>query len=251
MAIAFLPAKLSLAAYKYLFTQWEMLGRGYLITIIVTIVGTAIGVTIASLLGYVLSRKELPGRSILLFMVAFAMLFNGGLTATYIIYTQIFHLKNTIFGLIVPGLLMNGYFVMMFRNYFEHSIPNALLEAAKIDGAGEVTVFFKIVVPLSLPMVATVALPQGLMYWNDWMNGMYYLTPDSKLQSIQTIMNNMNENIKFLQNNSTITGIDISNIPSTTVRMAIAVVGILPILIIFPYIQNWFVRGVTVGAVKE
>lgn len=248
---SFLPASFSLGAYKYLLTQWEMLGRGYLVTIIVTVVGTTVGTVISALIGYTLSRKELPGRTILLFVVAFTMLFNGGLTAAYIIYTQIFHLKDTIFGLIIPGLLMNGFFVMMFRNYFENSIPHALLEAAKIDGASEITIFSRIVVPLSMPMIATVGLPQALLYWNDWMNGMYYLSANSKLQSIQTILNNMNENIKFLANNNTITGVDLSTIPSTTVRMAIAVVGILPILFIFPLIQNWFVRGVTVGAVKE
>lgn len=249
---SFFPEKFSLGAYSYLLTQWQTLGRGYLVTIEVTVIGTVVGVTITALIAYVLSRKELPGRRILLFIVVFIMLFNGGLTATYIIYTQIFHIKNTIFGLIVPGLLVNGYFIMMFRNYFENSIPSALLEAAKIDGAGEMTIFFKIVVPLSLPMVATVALPVALMYWNDWMNGMYYLTPDSKLQSIQTILNNMNENINFLKNNAQLaTGINVADIPSTTIRMAIAVVGILPILVMFPFIQNWFVRGVTVGAVKE
>jgi putative aldouronate transport system permease protein len=251
---SFLPKKLSLEAYKYIFDQWQIIGRGYMVTIFVTVVGTVAGVSMSCMFGYVLSRKELPGRSILLFLVTFTMLFNGGLTASYINYTKIFHLKNTIWGLIIPGLLMNGYFVMTFRNYFENSIPTALLEAAKIDGASEFLTFVKIVLPLSGPIIASVGLPVALMYWNDWMNGMYYLNINSKLQSIQTILNNMNENIKFLQSNeakSLTSQLDVSQIPETTIRMAIAVVGVLPLICIFPFLQNWLVRGLTVGAVKE
>jgi putative aldouronate transport system permease protein len=251
---SFFPKKFSLEAYKYIFEQWQIIGRGYMITIIVTCIGTLVGVSMSGTLGYVLSRKELPGRAIILFLITFTMLFNGGLTATYINYTKIFHLKNTIWGLIIPGLLMNGYFVMTFRNYFENSIPVALLEAAKIDGASEFTTFVKIVLPLSGPIIATVGLPVALMYWNDWQNAMYYLNTNSKLQSIQSILNNMNENIKFLQSNegrSIASQLDASQIPETTIRMAIAVVGVLPLICIFPLLQNWLVRGLTVGAVKE
>ncbi|MDF2521118.1 MAG: sugar transporter permease, partial [Clostridia bacterium] len=119
----FFPEKFSLEAYKYIFDQWQIIGRGYMVTVVVTCIGTVTGVTMAALFGYVLSRKDLPGRRILLFFITFTMMFNGGLTATYINYTKVFHLKNTIWGLIIPGLLMNGYFVMTFRNYFETSIP--------------------------------------------------------------------------------------------------------------------------------
>ena len=187
-------------------------------------------------------------------MVTFTMMFSGGMTASYLIYTKIFHLKNTIFGLIVPGLLMNGYYIMTFRNYFENSIPEALLEAAKIDGASEFKTFFKIVLPLSGPILATIGLPAALMYWNDWMNGMYYLNLGSKLQTIQTILNNMNENIKFLQNNNlggAASSFNSADIPTTTVRMAMAVVGVLPLLCVFPFLQKWLSRGLTSGAVKE
>jgi putative aldouronate transport system permease protein len=251
---SFFPKKFSLEAYKYIFEQWQIIGRGYMVTIIVTLIGTVVGISMSGTLGYVLSRKELPGRAIILFLITFTMMFNGGLTATYINYTKIFHLKNTIWSLIIPGLLMNGYFVMTFRNYFENSIPGALLEAAKIDGASEFKTFIKIVLPLSGPIIATVGLPVGLMYWNDWQNAMYYLNTNSKLQSIQSILNNMNENIKFLQSNegrSVASQLDASQIPETTIRMAIAVVGVLPLICMFPLLQNWLVRGLTVGAVKE
>ena len=249
---SFIPQKWSLEAYKYIFAQWQIIGRGYAVSIFVTCVGTVAGVTMAALFGYVLSRKELPGRRVLLFLVTFTMLFNGGLTATYINYTKIFHLKNTIWSLIIPGLLMNAYFVMMLRNYFENSIPPSLIEAARIDGAKEMSTFFRIVLPLSGPIIVTVALPVALMYWNDWQNAMYYLNVDSKLQSIQSILNNMNENIKYLQNNQATLGtqLDSTQIPSTTVRMAMAVVGVVPLICAFPFLQNQLVKGLTAGAVK-
>ena len=125
------------------------------------------------------------------------------------------------------------------------------MEAARIDGASETKIFFKVVVPLSMPMVATVGLTVALMYWNDWTNGLYYLSQDSKLQSIQTLLNNMNENIKYLQQNNINTEAFSGAIPSTTIRMAIAVVGIVPILILYPFFQKWFVKGMMSGAIKE
>lgn len=248
---SYFPEKWSLEAYGYIFSQWATIGRSYLVTIGVTAAGTVISLVMSGMLGYVVSRKELPGRSVILFLLSFTMLFNGGMTSTYIIYTQVFHIKNTIFGLLVPNLLMNAYSVMMFRNYFEMSIPDALMEAAKVDGASETKTFFKIVVPLSKPMVASVGLTVALMYWNDWTNGLYYLSVNSKLQSIQTLLNNMNENVKYLQQNSLASTVASSAIPSTTIRMAIAVVGILPILLLYPFFQKWFVKGMMAGAVKE
>jgi len=248
---SYIPEKWSLAAYEYIATQWHMIGRAYLVTIVVTIMGTFIHITISAMLGYVLSIKELPARRVILFALTFTMLFNGGLTSTYIMYTQVFNIKNTIFGLLVPGLLMNAYNVMMFRNYFEHSIPPSLMEAAKIDGATEMQVFRKLIIPLSLPMVATVGLMVALMYWNDWMNGIYYLSTNSPLQSIQTILNRVNENIKFLQQNNIGIKVSEGDLPSATIRMAIATIGIVPILGLYPIFQRWFIKGMMVGAVKE
>jgi putative aldouronate transport system permease protein len=248
---SFLPKAWSLDAYAYILTQWGVIGRSYLVTIFITVVGTLAGIVMSAMIGYTLSKRDLPGRRIILFFVAFSMLFNGGLTATYIIYTQLFHIKNTIFGLLIPNLLLNGYSVMMLRNYFEFTIPPALIEAAHIDGATEVTIFRRVIVPLSMPMLATVSLTSALRYWNDWMNGVYYLSANSRLQSIQTILNSMNENIKFLQQNNMGTAVDASSIPSITVRMAIAVIGVAPVLCLYPIFQKWFVKGVAVGAVKE
>ncbi|MDD2375310.1 MAG: carbohydrate ABC transporter permease [Eubacteriales bacterium] len=247
---SYVPEGWSLDAYGYILRQWGVIGRSYLVSMTVTVVGTVAGITMASMIGYTLSKRDLPGRRIILFFITFTMLFNGGLTATYIIYTQVFNIKNTIFGLLIPNLLMNGYSIMMLRNYFEFVIPPALVEAAQIDGAKEITLFGKIIIPLSMPMIATVGLTSALIYWNDWMNGVYYLSANSKLQSIQTLLQNMNENVKFLQQNDLGTQVDASSIPSVTIRMAIAVVGILPVLLLYPIFQRWFVKGIAVGAVK-
>ena len=178
------------------------------------------------------------------------MLFNGGLVPTYIMYVKTLHIKDTIWGLIFPGLLMSGFMVMLVRNYFENSIPEELYEAARIDGASEFYNFFHIALPLSVPILATVGLMSGISYWNDWQNGLYYLSNKSKnLYMIQNILNNINENVAYLASNAQ-AGVSLSDIPTTTVRMAIAVVGILPIIIVYPFFQKYFAKGLTMGAVK-
>lgn len=247
---SYFPAKWSLDAYDYIFQQAEMLGKAYLMTILVTVIGTAVGVTITALLAYMLSQKELPGRKVLNFLVVFTMLFNGGLVPTYIMYVGTFHIKDTIFGLIVPNLLLSAFMVMLVRNYFENSIPLDLYEAARIDGASEFQTFVKIALPLSTPILATVGLMMGIAYWNDWQNGLYYLSDKSRdLYTIQNILNNINENIAFLSSNAT-SGVNLADLPTATVRMAIAVVAILPILVAYPFFQKYFAKGITMGAVK-
>jgi putative aldouronate transport system permease protein len=253
---SFTPKKWSLEAYTYILREWRTLGRAYGITVLVTGLGTALSLLFTSMLAYALSKDDLPGKNILLFFVVFTMLFNGGLVSTYFVYSNIFKIRNTIWALIVPGLLMNGFTIMLFRNYYRSNIPQALFEVAKLDGIGEVTVFIRIVVPLSLPIFATIGLMTAIAYWNDWTNGLYYLTErgGSHLYSIQNILNRINENIQFLANNASRMGgqtIDTSQLPSTTIRMAVAAVGIIPILIVYPFFQKYFVKGITIGAVKE
>lgn len=246
----YFPAKWSLAAYEYIIDQALMIGRAYGMTIIVTLIGTSVGIIMTALLAYMLAQKRLPGRKILNFYVVFTMLFNGGLVPTYIMYVKTFHLKNTIGALIIPNLLMNAFMIMLVRNYFENSIPEELYEAARIDGASEYYNFFHIALPLSVPILATVGLMTGIAYWNDWQNGMYYLDDKGKqLYTIQNILNNINNNIAFLASNAT-TGVNLADLPTTTVRMAIAVVGILPILIVYPFFQKYFAKGLIMGAVK-
>ncbi|CAM4213016.1 carbohydrate ABC transporter permease [Paenibacillus alkaliterrae] len=249
----FFPEEFSMKAYGYLWTHWSELGRAYGITVFITVVGTAASLAITSMLAYPISRSDLPLKNLFAFLVFFTLLFNGGLVPTYLIYTQVFHLKNTIWALLIPGLLMNGFNVLLVRTFFMTSIPPALIEAASIDGAGEIKIFYRIVLPLSLPIMATIGLFAAILYWNDWFNGLTYVT-DSKYFSIQTILNKMMTDIQFLTSNSNIAGSsatsEIAEIPSTSVRMAIAVIGVLPILIAYPFFQKYFIKGITIGAVK-
>lgn len=249
---SFLPKKWSTGAYQYILNEWATIGRAYGITVFVTVVGTTLSLFITSMLGYALTKKGLPGRGLLIFLVVFTLLFHGGLVPSYYVYSNIFHIKDTIWALIVPGLLMNGFTIILVKNYFTTNIPDTLVEAAKMDGANEFRIFFGIVLPLSLPILATIGLMSAIGYWNDWTNGLYYLT-DSKLFSIQNVMNKINENVNFLANNSQNLGgtVNAAELPSTTIRMAIAAVGILPILIAYPFFQKYFVKGITIGAVKE
>jgi len=252
---SFFPEQFSLEAYRYIVTEWATLGRAYGVTIFVTLVGTTISIIITSLLAYALSRDELPGRNIIMFLVVFTMLFNGGIVSTYIIYTNVFGIRDTIWALIVPNLLLSAFQVILVRNYFRFSIPPSLIEAAYLDGASEFGVYSKVVMPLSLPILATVGLMTTLQYWNDWINGLYFLTArnGSHLFSIQNVLHQINENIAFLANVSTseLAGIPIAQLPSNTIRMGIAVVAIFPILLIYPFFIKYFIKGITMGSVKE
>ena len=247
----FWPREFSLNAYTYLFKSSMKIAKGYGITLIVTLVGTTLSVLITTLFAYPLSRKELPFRYGFYFFVFFTMLFNGGLVPSYMMWTQTFHIKNTIWALIMPSLLLNAFYVIMMRSFFTSSIPDALIEAARIDGAGEYKILARVVIPLSKPMMATISLMVGLGYWNDWTNSLYYIT-DESLFSIQAILNTIITNIQFLTSgqSSAASAVDVSKLPSVSIRMAIAVIGVLPVLCIYPFFQKYFVKGIVVGGVK-
>ncbi|HLV10141.1 MAG TPA: carbohydrate ABC transporter permease [Halanaerobiales bacterium] len=244
----FIPREFSLDAYRYLWANINMIARGYGLTILVTVVGVGLSLLTSSMLAYPLSRKDLPGRGILLFLVLFTMLFHGGLVPSYLVWTRIFGIKNTIYAYIFPGLMLNGYYVFLMRSYFINSIPKSLLESAKIDGAGEFQIYYKIVLPLSLPIMATIGLMVGLLYWNNWTNGLYYIT-DPSLYTIQVILQNIIKDIQFLSS-SAFAGKITGTVPGATVRMAIATIATIPILVIYPFFQKYFVKGITIGAVK-
>lgn len=250
---SYFPSKWSAYAYEYIFSTGNSVMRAYLVSIILTMLGTSLALAITTLLAYALSKKDLPGKGILTFLVVFSMLFNGGLVPTYIVYTKIFHLNNTFWSLLIPGLLMNGFNVMLMKSYFCSSIPDEILDAAYIDGANEVKTFWKIVIPLSKPILATIALFAGIAYWNDWMNGYIYVTKRTELYSVQNLLNRMMQNIQFLSQSSSNVqnaNVGLSSIPLASVRMAMATVGILPIIIVYPFVQKYFVKGITLGGVK-
>lgn len=250
---AFWPEEWSLEAYEYIFSTGNSVVHAYGISILLTAVGTLCSLVITTLLAYALSKKGLPGKGVLTFYVFFTMLFNGGLVPTYMNYTNTFGLKNTFWGLLVPGLLANGFNILLMKSYFVTGVPDELLEAAYIDGATEFKTFYQIALPLAKPIVATIGLFAGIAYWNDWQNGYIYLTKRTDLYSIQNLLNRMIQNIQFLtQSAGSISNanVGLSSIPAVSVRMAMAVVGILPIIIIYPFIQNNFVKGITLGGVK-
>lgn len=248
---SFFPKKLSLDAYRYLLVDSTTILRSYIISFGVTIAGTLANVFLTVLFAYPLSRKDLPGRQVFAFFIFFTMLFNGGLVPSYIMWTQVFHIKNTWWAYMVPGLMMSAFYVIMMRTYFTTNIPEAVIEAARMDGATERHILTKIVLPMSIPIVATVTLLVGLSYWNDWINGLYYINKDT-MYSVQSLLNKMLMDVQFLLSNAQ-SGAAINQdivLPSTGIKMAIAVMGALPILIVYPFFQKYFIKGIIIGAVK-
>ena len=250
---SFIPRENDLAAYKYLLVDSTDIIRGYGISALVTVVGTICNLTITTLFAYPLSRKDLPARNALAFFLFFTMLFNGGLVPSYIMWTQTFHIMNTLAALLFPSLLMNAFSVIMMRTYFTTNLPDAVIEAARIDGAGDLRILSQVVMPLSLKIIATLSLLAGLAYWNDWLNGLYYIS-DDRLFSIQVLLNRMLLDVQFLMSNSDAAKSLQQNeefvLPSTGIRMAVAVMGALPILVVYPFFQKYFVKGIVIGAVK-
>ena len=247
----FFPKNFSLDAYYYMVKQGAVIVRAYGVSIFVTVVGTCLSVLLTTMLAYPMSRKSFKFRNALAFFVFFTMLFNGGIVPSYIMWTKFLHIKDTIWALIIPNYLVTAFNVILVKNFYQNSIPDSLVEAAQIDGASEFTIFRKIMVPLAGPTVATISLFTGICYWNDWTNGLYYIS-DEKLYSIQLLLMKIMNNIQALRSNSTaaLLGTGTVDLPGTSIRMAMAVIGILPILLIYPFVQKYLVKGVVVGAVK-
>lgn len=249
---SFFPRKFNLRAYDYLFQSIERIARAYGITILVTVVGTTLNVTMTMFMAYLLSKQDLPGRNFLSFFIFFTMLFSGGMVPSYIVWSQYMHVGDSLMGLIFPNLALGAYNVILMRTYFTTNVPKDILEAAEMDSCSELGMLFRIAIPLSKPMLSTVGLFSALAYWNDWINGLYYLTRRGDLYSIQNVLNSMMNNVQFLKESS----MDISSsqittqIPTSGVRMAIAVISILPIMIIYPFFQKAFIKGIVIGGVK-
>lgn len=240
------PEKLSFDAYKYIWNSRDVIFRAYGITVCVTVIGTLAHVAIVAMAAYPLSLRNLPGRSFFSFVILFTMLFNGGLVPTYMIYTMVFHIKNTYWALLVPNLLFSSFNCIIVRTYLQSNVPSELYESAKIDGASEFQIFRRIVLPLGKPIFVTVGVFAGLNYWNDWTNGLYYISDQSKY-SIQQVLNVMVKNIEYLTKYGRGA---VSSVPSISLRMAIAFAAMLPILILYPFLTKYFEKGIAVGAVK-
>lgn len=244
------PKKFDFTAYRYIFQEGSIF-HSYLVTIFIAVVGTTVSVIITTMISYTLTVPGLPGKGLLSFYVLFTMLFSGGLVPSYMMWTNIFHIKNTIFALLIPSLLCNAFHILITRSYFQNNIPKEILESARIDGMTEFGIFFKVILPLSTPIIATIGFMKVLMYWNDWTNSLYYIT-DKQLVGIQALLNNMLKNAQYLAQSSDASMVitDAANIPSLTLRMAIAVVGMIPMIILYPFFQKYYMKGLTVGAVK-
>jgi putative aldouronate transport system permease protein len=248
---SFLPGKLSLEAYTYIIKAGTKIVKAYGISIFVTVVGTLINVLLSAMMAYPLSVKNLPGRKFLGFFVFFTMLFNGGIVPSYLMWTGVFHIKDTILAQLLPNFLLSAWNVMMMRTYFTTSIPDSLYEAAEIDGASQMLIFSKIVIPLGKPILVTMGTFAGLTYWNDWTNGLYYVVKNKDLYNVQNLLNQMTSNIQYLatSTDSNVTSAA-GSIPSTAIQMAIAFVAILPVMMIFPMFQKYYSKGLTMGGVK-
>lgn len=248
---ALIPRKIDLSAYKYVFRNPMQILNAYKVTIAFSVLSTIFFVIMNALVAFPLSRREFKYKKIVTYYFYFTTLIGGGMVPTYILYTQYLHLYNNFWVYILPGLIA-PFTIFMIRTFFQ-DLPYEMFESAKIDGASEYRIFISFVLPLSKPVLATVALTHFLGKWNDWMTALLYIE-DQKLISLQYLLQRIMQNIELLRNASETNLImDISEgkeIPGETARMAMAVIAAGPALFIFPFFQKYFVKGLTVGSVK-
>lgn len=244
-----IPKQVDFTAYKLLFIDINTILRGYGVSICVTVVGTLASLLINALVAYPISLSSTKYRKVISVYVLITILFNGGMVTWYIVCVNFLHLKNNLFAMIIP-YLANAWYIFLFRNYFQ-TIPGEMHESALIDGAGEFRIFYKIIMPLSKPVLATVALFVALMYWNDWWLGIM-LIDNQKLQPLQLLLRTIVSNVQFLQSSPNAAQMRqlVSSLPTESVKMATCILTIGPILFLYPFIQRYFVKGIMVGAIK-
>ena len=249
---SYFPSKFSLDGVSSVLKYGKQLFVSYGVTIFVTVVGTALGLFVMSMLAYSLSRRDFRMRSFLSIYIMIPMLFSGGQLSSYIIYTSTYHLKDNLLLLILP-LCVSTMNIIILRTYVQSSIPEELIDSARIDGAGEYRTFFQIVFPLMKPAMAAVGFMMATVYWNDWQNALLYITSDNK-KPLQLLLVNIQKSIEFLLNNSNVPASARAamggNIPQYSATMATVVVVIAPIMVVYPFFQKYFVKGLTVGSVK-
>jgi len=247
-----IPKAISLDGYAFLFKNQNLIFQALGVSVFITAVGTVLGVTLNSLMGYVLSRKEYKMQKFFVWFVFVPMIFSGGLVATYFVISQFLGLSDTIWVLILP-LAVSSFNVILCKTFFRATIPNSLIESAKLDGANQLRIFFSIVFPLSLPVLATIGLFMSFTYWNDWFTAMLYIDNPSLL-SLQAYLNRLLADINFLAQNAALLGKTqvqlLAAMPREAARMAIVVVAILPIACVYPLFQRYFISGLMIGAIK-
>lgn len=248
---SFFPAEWSLHAYQYLFERAAQVGYSTVSSLYSTVIGTILSVLICVLYSYAMFRKDYKFRNFITFFSFFTMMFGGGLTATYMVTKNLLGMYNNYWALIIP-LLVNPFNFIIMRTFFQTSVPDALIESASIDGSGEYRTLFQIVLPISLPGIATVALFNMIAYWNEWFIGMLYIDK-SKLMPLQLLLVKMQQEAEFVSQNSGKLGsisAQIGSIPTESLRMALVVIIVIPIAFAYPFFQRYIISGLTIGAVK-
>ena len=242
------PKKISLDAYTYILSDASVILNAYGVSILITVLGSLLSLVVLCLVAYPLSRRDFKHKNPIMFYVFFTMLFNGGLVPWYIVITKLYHLKDTMWVLILPYVVV-PWFLILLRTFFA-SIPTEIVEAARVEGCNEYRLLFGIVVPISRPALATVGLLAVLRYWNDWWLSLLFIN-DRKWYPLQLLMQKIMSNIEELARSAAQTGIvEMVEFPSESARMAMAVIAAGPMLFIFLYFQKYFIRGLTVGALK-
>ena len=248
---SFFPSSWSLDAYRYIWKSIDYIGHSFLLSLVIMILGTVLSLGLISTMAYVLSRKDFRFRKLYTVIILIPMFFGGGLAASYVVKTQLFGLKNNILALILPPACSSWYILVM-RTYFRKNIPVDLYDAAEIDGAGPIRIFFSIVLPLSKPILIAIGLFQAFAYWNSWYYAMLYISPNHKeLYPLQYVLYSIQRNIEFMAANENISGAVVRELPSETFRMAVVVLTVAPILVSYPFFRKFFVKGIMTGAVKE
>jgi len=246
----FIPKEWSLEAYRIVFQKPDPLIKGYGVTILITVVGTVVSLFMTALMAYPISRRDFRYNRPVTFYVFFTMLFNGGLIPFYILMTQYLHLKNSLAALIIPAV-MNPFNIMIMKGFLD-KISMEIIESAKIDGAREFRIFFRIILPLSTPVLATLGLFIAFGYWNEWFNALLFIDND-KYIPLQLLLVRILSQAEFLANSPMAEVSDklrFAQFPTLTVRMAMAIVASGPMLLVFPFFQKYFVKGLTVGSLK-
>lgn len=248
----FIPQVFSASSYTFLWRQHTILFRALGVSVFVTLIGTAIGVLLTTSMGYVLSRPQYRLKNFMTWLVFIPMVFNGGIVSSYFINTNFLQLRNSVWAYIWP-LAVNSFNVIICKTFFKSTIPDSIVESAKIDGATQLTIYFRIILPISLPVLATIGLFLCFGYWNDWFQALLYID-NSTLNSLQALLNQIMNNVDYLSRNAATLGISSAEMartmPKEGARMAIAVIIIIPIACVYPFFQRYFISGLTIGAVK-
>lgn len=244
----FIPKEFAATAYNFLWMEKGIILNAFWISVFVTVVGVILGLVLTATMGYVLSRKSFKGNGFYTIVVFIPMIFNGGMVASYVVMTNVLQLKNNVWALILP-IAVSSFNIIICKTFFRSTIPDSIIESAKIDGASQLQIFTRVVLPISKPVLATIGLFLSFGYWNDWFQASLYITKP-ELNSLQAMMNNILMSVEYIAKHPEYATSLQDKIPAESVRMAIAILVVVPIALAYPFFQKYFITGLTIGAVK-